>query len=176
MEYIYISYIDWCLFSSIVSNKAFIRWWLGVQVWFRGWNIITTNPERPSIPPDFVGLMSFCGIAISMLMQLEPCLESFFMYFLLSDEESPRLVKNTEVELVMKTRHLTAIGNMLVIQLFLTHHSCWSSYFSNLHWCALSKFPSKGSVNSITTTFLIYIYIYIYIYMLLILEICYSYY
>ena len=53
------------------------------------------------------------------------------MYFLLSDGENPRLVKNTEVELVMKPRHPTSIGNMLVIQPFLTHCSLRSSYFSS---------------------------------------------
>ena len=56
----------------------------------------------------------------------------FFMYFLLSDRESPRLFKNTEIELVMKPQHPTSIGNMFVIQPFLTHCSCRSSYFSNL--------------------------------------------
>ena len=30
------------------SNKAFIRWWLWVQAWFRGRSIIATSPERPS--------------------------------------------------------------------------------------------------------------------------------
>ena len=59
----------------------------------------------------------------------------FSMYFLLSDGESPRLVKNMEVELVMKLQHLTVIGNTLVIEPFQTHCSCWSSYFSNSHWC-----------------------------------------
>ena len=44
----------------------------------------------------------------------------FFMYFLLSDGESLRLIKDTEVELVMKPRHLTLIGNTLVVQPFLT--------------------------------------------------------
>ena len=56
----------------------------------------------------------------------------FFMHFLLSDGESPRLVKNTEVELVMKSQHPTSIGNTLVIQPFLTHYSRRSSYFSDL--------------------------------------------
>ena len=56
----------------------------------------------------------------------------FFMYFLLSDVESPRLVKNTEVELVMKSWHSTSMRNTLVIQPFLTHCSHRSSYFSNL--------------------------------------------
>ena len=54
------------------------------------------------------------------------------MYFLLSEGENPRLVKNVEVELVMKPWYLTLIGNTLVIQLFLTHCSRRSSYFSNL--------------------------------------------
>ena len=75
----------------------------------------------------------------------------FFVYFLLSDGESPRLVKNTEVELVMKPRH--PIGNMLVIQSFLTHCFRRSSYFSNLRWYAQSKFSSKWTVNSIMKTF-----------------------
>ena len=56
----------------------------------------------------------------------------YFMYVLLSDRESQRLVKNTEVELVMKPQHPTSRGNILVIQPFLTHCSCRSSYFSNL--------------------------------------------
>ena len=56
----------------------------------------------------------------------------FFIYFLLSDGESPRLVKNVEFELVMKLWHPTSIGNILVIQPFLTYCSCRSSYFSNL--------------------------------------------
>ena len=77
----------------------------------------------------------------------------FYMYFLLFDGESPRLVKNMEVELVMKPWYPTLIGNTLVIQPFLTHCSCRSSYFSNLCWCAQSKFSSKGTVNSITKTF-----------------------
>ena len=88
----------WYLYSSITSDKAFIRWWLWVQAWFRGRSIITTNPEcLPQqylmTPPDFVALSSLYGIAIFMLMQLELYLGSFFMYFLLSDGESPRLVK-----------------------------------------------------------------------------------
>ena len=77
----------------------------------------------------------------------------FFMYFLLSDGERPRLVKNTEVELIMKTRHPTSIGNTLTIQPFLTHCSRRSSYFSNLRWCSQSKFSSKGTVNTMTKTF-----------------------
>ena len=75
------------------------------------------------------------------------------MYFLLSDGGSPRLVKKTEVELTIKPLHPTSIGNTFIIQPFLTHCSRRSSYFSNLHWCALSKFSSNGTVNSITKTF-----------------------
>ena len=77
----------------------------------------------------------------------------FFMYFILSDGESSRLVKNVEVELVMKSWHPTSIVNSLVIQLFLTHCSRRSSYFSKLRWCAESKFSSKGTVNLITKIF-----------------------
>ena len=76
------------------------------------------------------------------------------MYFLLSDRGSPRLVKNAEVELAMKPLHPTSIGNTFVIQPFLTHCSRRSSYFSNLYWCAQSKFSSKGTINSITKSFL----------------------
>ena len=72
----------------------------------------------------------------------------FFMYFLLSDGESSRLVKNTEVKLVMKPLHQNLIGNTLVIQPFLSHCSRRSSHFSNLQWCTLSRFSSKGNVNS----------------------------
>ena len=74
----------------------------------------------------------------------------FSMYFLLSDGGSPRLVKKTEAELAMKPLHPTSIGNTFVIQPFLTHCSRRSSYFSNLCWCAQSKFSSKGTVNLIT--------------------------
>ena len=78
----------------------------------------------------------------------------FSMYFLLSDWRSPRLVKKTEVELAIKPLHPTLIGNTFVIQPFLTHCSHRYSYFSDLRWCAQSKFSSKGTVNSITKTFL----------------------
>ena len=66
----------------------------------------------------------------------------FSMYYLLSDGGSPRLVKKMEVELAMKPLHPTLIGNTFVIQSFLTHCSRRSSYFSNLRWCAQSKFSS----------------------------------
>ena len=57
----------------------------------------------------------------------------FSIYFLLSNGGSPRLVKKTEVELAIKPLHPTSIGNIFVIQPFLTHCSHRSSYFSNLH-------------------------------------------
>ena len=66
----------------------------------------------------------------------------FSMYFLLFNGRSQRLVKKTEVELAIKPLHLTSIGNTFVIQPFLTHCSRRSSYFSNLCWCAQSKFSS----------------------------------
>ena len=66
----------------------------------------------------------------------------FSMYFLLSDGGSSRLVKKTEVELAIKPQHLTSIGNTFVIKQFLNHCSRRSSYFSNLHWCAKTKFSS----------------------------------
>ena len=43
------------------------------------------------------------------------CQIVFSRYFLLSDGGSPRLIKNTEVELSMKPLHLTLIGNIFVI-------------------------------------------------------------
>ena len=64
----------------------------------------------------------------------------FSMYFLLSDRRSPRLVKKTEVELVIKPLHPTLIGNTFVIKPFLTHCSHRSSYFSNLLMCPLKIF------------------------------------
>ena len=79
----------------------------------------------------------------------------FSKYFLFSDGGSPRLVKKTEVELEMKPMHLTLIGNTFVIQPFQTLCSRRSSYFSILRWCAQSKFSSKGTINSITKTFLL---------------------
>ena len=69
----------------------------------------------------------------------------FSIYFLLFDGRSPRLVKKTE--LAIKPLHPTSIENTFAIQPFLTHCSCGSSYFSNLCWCAQSKFSSKRTVN-----------------------------
>ena len=133
--YIYISsYNDWCLYSSIACNKAFIRWWLWVQKWFQSQNIITIwAPEQYLMTlPDFVRLLSLYRIAKSMLMQLEPylflCISSCLM----------EKVQNAGVELVMKPQHPTSIGNTLVIQPFLTNCSRKSSYFSNL-WNFLQK-------------------------------------
>ena len=34
--YMWVSYNNWCLYTSIASNKAFIRWRLWVQAWFKG--------------------------------------------------------------------------------------------------------------------------------------------
>ena len=120
--YIYIgSYNDWCLYTSIASNKALIRWWLWVHA-------------------DAVKALSWI----------------FFMYFLLSDREIPRLVKNAEVELVMKPRHPTSIENTWVIQPFLTHCSRRPSYFFPTYAVvSQSKFSSKGTINSIRKTFFI---------------------
>ena len=60
------------------------------------------EPRAPqqslTIPPDFVGLLSLYRIAdaVKALSWI------FFMYFLLSEGERTILVKNVEVELVMK--------------------------------------------------------------------------
>ena len=130
------------MYNGIDSNKAFIRWWLWVQAWFRGQSIITTCPGRPSsisryhqtlivVPLWDCHIHADAGRALSWI---------FSMYFLLSDGGSPRLVQKTEVELAMKPLHPTSIGNAFVIQPFLTHCSRRSSYFSDLRWCAQSKF------------------------------------
>ena len=97
--HIYIgSYDDWCLYSSITSNKPFIRWWPWVQVWFQCWSIITAS----AVTHDTTRLFGIIyGIAISTLMQLEPYLGSF-LCISSSDGERPTLVKNAEVELIMK--------------------------------------------------------------------------
>ena len=75
------SYHNWCLYSSITFNKAFIRWWLWVQTSFRGRSIITTRPERPSSIPRHHKTLLDCRpyvIVIPTMLQLEPYLESFF--------------------------------------------------------------------------------------------------
>ena len=76
--------------SSFASSKVFIRWCPWVQGWFRGRSFITTNPGCPSsisqyrvpqqyltILPDFIGWCLICTNAISVQMQLQPCLGSF---------------------------------------------------------------------------------------------------
>ena len=55
----------------------------------------------------------------------------FFLYFLWSDGGSPRLVKKTEAELAIKPLHPSSIGNIFVIQPFLTHCSLRSLYLSH---------------------------------------------
>ena len=54
------------------------------------------NITSPVVSNDTTRLLSLYGIAISTLIQLEP-------YFLLSDGGSPRLFKNVEGELAMKS-------------------------------------------------------------------------
>ena len=143
--YRWLSYNNWCLYNSIASNKAFIRWWLWVQAWFRGRSIITTSPEHPAVSHDTTRLCQIvvalwdCQIHADAVRALSWI---FSMYFLLSDGGSPRLVKKTEVELAIKPLHPTSIGNTFVIQPFLIHYSRRSSYFSNLRWCGQSKFSS----------------------------------
>ena len=64
----------------------------------------------------------------------------FFMHFLLFGGESSGLVKNKEVELVMKPRHLTPIETHWLSSRFWQIVLADSHIFSNLRWCALSKF------------------------------------
>ena len=75
------------------------------------------------------------------------------MYFLFSDGGSPRLVRKMEVEFAIKPQHPISIGNTFLVPPFLTHCSRRFTYFSDLRWCAQSKFSSKGTVNTITKTF-----------------------
>ena len=151
-------YNDWTLYSRIAFNKASIRWWLWVPAWFRGWSIITNSPQRPCsnlrCKQNLLDCHHFMGLPYSRWYILNFILD-FFMHFLLSDGERTRLVKNAEVELVIKPRHATSIGNTLVIQLFFTYCSRRSSYFSNLRWCAQSKFSSKETLKLTTETFLV---------------------
>ena len=55
----------------------------------------------------------------------------FLRYFPLSNGESPRLVNNTGIELIMKPGPPTSVGNALVIQPFQTHYYRRCPYFSN---------------------------------------------
>ena len=156
--YIYVSYNNSCLYHSIASNKVFIKWWLSVQAWFRGRSIITTSPERPAV---FYDTTRLCQIVVTLwdchthADAVRDLAWVFSMHFFLSDGGSPRLVKKTVVELAIKPLHPTSIGITFVIQPFLTHCSRRSSYFSHLRWCAQSKFSLKGTVDSITKTFLL---------------------
>ena len=77
-----------------------------------------------AIPPSFVNLSSLFGNAIFMLVQLGPY-SGFYVYIFTSlTSENLRLVRYVAIELVVKTQYPTAIGNIFVIQLFLTHNSC----------------------------------------------------
>ena len=71
----------------------------------------------------------------------------FFMYFLLSDGGSPRLVKKTEVELAIKPLHLTPIGNTFVIQPFSTLCFCRSFYFSKLRCLSIPYMIISRTLN-----------------------------
>ena len=137
--------------NSFASNKIFTRWWPWVQTWFRGRNIITTNPGRPSsISPYYQTLLDGAWsvrILYPFRCSYSLVLDHFLnIYFLFSVSESPSLVKNIEVECEIKPRHPISRGNMSVDQPFLIHGSRKSSYFSNSCWFAQSMLSSKGSL------------------------------
>ena len=64
-----------------------------------------------------------------------------------ADGGSPRLVKKTEVELAIKSLRLTSKENTFVIQPFLTHRSCRSSYFVTYADVPSRSFLHKGPLN-----------------------------
>ena len=104
-----------------------------VQAWFRGRSIITTNPECPSTylryHQTLLNWHHSLRLPYPRWYNQSLRLDLFFIFinFLLSDGESPRLIKNAVGEFVMIPWHLTSIGIMLVIQ---THCSRRPLYFS----------------------------------------------
>ena len=64
----------------------------------------------------------------------------FSMYFLFSDEGSPRLVKKTMVELAIKPLHPTSIGNTFVIQPSLTLFAQILIFFRLTLMCSVEDF------------------------------------
>ena len=94
--YIYIYIYRYHTMTGIQQHcfqQSLIRWWLWVQAGFRGRSIITTNPERPSCYSRYYQTLIDVthGIAIFTRMQLETYLGFFFMYFLLSEGERPKI-------------------------------------------------------------------------------------
>lgn len=76
-------------------------------------SIMITNPQHTSmILPDIVNFLSHSGNARLMQMQFLP--NQF------SVDEDKHLVRYTTFELAIKPWHLNLIGNILVIQPFLT--------------------------------------------------------
>ncbi len=84
-------------------------------------------PLAQSAPAVSHDITRLCQIVVTLYDAVRALSWIFSMYILLSDGRSPRLVKKTEVGL-----HPTSIGNIFVIQPFLTHCSGRSLYFSNL--------------------------------------------
>ena len=107
----------------------------GFRCGFRAESSLPLAQSTPAVTHDTTRLYSIgitlwdCHIHTDAVRVLSWIL---FMCFLLSDGESPKLVKNVEVELVIKPWHPPSIGNTLIIQQFSMHFSCIFSYFSNL--------------------------------------------
>ena len=144
-----------CKKSSFASNKVFVRWWSWVQAWFCGEASLPLTQGAPAVSHNTTRLywMVFnlyechiCSDTVTVLFWI------FFIYSLCSAGESPRLVKNVEVEFKIKPRHPISRGKMSVDQPFLIHCSRRSSYFSHLCWCAQSMLASKEIINSAMIT------------------------
>ena len=126
-------FIQWLLCKQLLlptKHSSDLRLW--ILVWFRGWSIITTNPEHFSSTAQYHQALLVCYHSLGMAYPYW-CLILSLLYIFLSDGESSRLVRYAKVELIMKYRHLKPIGNIIVIQSFLTISSHRSSCFSNLH-------------------------------------------
>ena len=115
---------------------------------------LSLTQSAPAVPHDTTGLCFFVTLlerhihadAVKALFWI------FFISFLLSYGESPRLVRYPEVKLVMKPRYPTLIGNIFVIQPFLIHCSCKSLYFFQLTLMRPVDIFLKRILNSITKT------------------------
>ena len=148
--YIYIhthAYKHWCLYSSIASNKAFFRWWHWVQTWFQ---------SAQAVPQVFAGLTSLWGIPISMLIQ-SLILVLFYLFPLFGWRMSKI---SQEYWCCVAKETLASNLDTLLIQPFLTHSPSRSSYFSNLLWCAQSKFLQYIYIYIYTN---IHLYVYVYV-------------
>ena len=133
--YIYIGIIQWLMFvqQHCFQQSFYQMMTLRFRLGFGSKASLLLNQSGPIVTHDTIRLY---WMVVTLWDCHNPVVRAlswiFSLYFLLCDGESPRLVQNAEVELVMKPQHLTSIGNTLVIQPFLTHCSRRCSYFSNM--------------------------------------------